>query len=199
LQFIRHHAGDLNLDGDRVGATGESAGACSCLWLAYHDDLADPNSSDPCLHRSTRLSCVAVTQAQTSLDPLQMKEWIPNSAYGGHAFGKQGFAQFLADRDRLLHWINDCSPYALVRPGAPPACLFYRQPPSFGEACEDPTHSANFGVKLQERCHELGVACDVVYPGTKAVRFATPTDYLVAALQASCAGDDILPAIRRPS
>ena len=71
----------------RVGATGGSAGACTSLWLALHDDLADPKSSDPIARESTRLTCAAVNGAQTSLDPKELREWMPNAIYGGHAFG----------------------------------------------------------------------------------------------------------------
>jgi acetyl esterase/lipase len=87
LQFVRSKAAEWNIDKQRIGASGGSAGACSSLWLAFHDDLADPKSSDPIARESTRLYCAAVMGAQTSLDPKQLKEWTPNSRYGGHAFG----------------------------------------------------------------------------------------------------------------
>ena len=47
LQTIRAKAQEWNLDPKRVGATGGSAGACTSLWLALHDDLADPKSRRP--------------------------------------------------------------------------------------------------------------------------------------------------------
>src|SRR5205823_1565148 len=39
LQFLRSKAAEWNLDRKRIGATGGSAGACSSLWLALHDDM----------------------------------------------------------------------------------------------------------------------------------------------------------------
>jgi len=60
LQFVRSKAAEWNIDKTRIGATGGSAGACSSLWLAFHDDLADPKSSDPVARESTRLLCAAV-------------------------------------------------------------------------------------------------------------------------------------------
>ncbi|MCA9117879.1 MAG: alpha/beta hydrolase, partial [Planctomycetaceae bacterium] len=36
LQFVRSKAAEWNLDKERIGATGGSAGACSSLWLAFH-------------------------------------------------------------------------------------------------------------------------------------------------------------------
>jgi acetyl esterase/lipase len=47
IQFLRSKAREWNIDKARIGATGGSAGACSSLWLALHDDMARPDSSDP--------------------------------------------------------------------------------------------------------------------------------------------------------
>src|SRR5213078_3780453 len=91
LQFVRSKAKEWNIDKTRVGATGGSAGGCSSLWLAFHDDLADPKSDDPVARESTRLFCAAVNGAQTTLDPKDLREWMPNYSYGGHALG---FAKF---------------------------------------------------------------------------------------------------------
>ena len=182
LQFVRSKADEWNIDPDRIGAAGGSAGACSSLWLAYHADLADPSSDDLVARQSTQLFCVGVRGPQTSLDPAQMKEWTPNSRYGAHAFGKEDFAQFLADRESILPWITEYSPYELVNASAPPVCLFYGAPPAIGQEQKDPTHTGNFGYMLQERCKELGVTCDLVYPGAPDVQYESPTDYLIATL-----------------
>src|SRR6185436_2413506 len=124
LQFVRSKAKEWNLDKQRIGASGGSAGACSSLWLAFHSDMADPKSSDPIARESTRLWCAAVNGAQTSLDPKELKEWTPNSRYGGHAFGFMDpndlksrdtrFAEFLEKRETVLKWIKEYSPYEHV-------------------------------------------------------------------------------------
>ena len=123
LQFIRSKAKEWNIDKTRIGAAGGSAGACSSLWLAFHDDLANPKSKDPVLRESSRLQCAAVIGAQTTLDPKQMKEWTPNSKYGGHAFGLHPFDKFLESRKKILPWIKEYSPYANVTKGDPPVFL----------------------------------------------------------------------------
>lgn len=183
LQFVRSKAGEWNIDKSRVGAVGGSAGACTSLWLAYHDDLADPASSDPVARESTRLLCVAAKDAQTTLDPVQMKAWIPNSRYGGHAFGKKDFAQFLAERDSILPWIFEYSPYYLASPDDPPVALFYRMPPAMGQPQEDPEHSANFGAGVMPQCRALGLECEFVYPGAPDVKHATTEEYLMTKLR----------------
>ncbi len=183
LQFVRSKAKAWNLDKKRIGAAGGSAGACSSLWLAFHDDLADPKSKDPVARESSRLSCAAVTGAQTTLDPKQMKEWTPNSRYGGHAFGLRSFADFLKQREKILPWIAEYSPYALVTKDDPPVYLIYGTPPAIGKDQKDPTHTSNFGVKLQEHCKTKGVACELFYPGQAKVKHANPTAFLISQLK----------------
>jgi len=172
LQFIRHKAPEWNVDGDQIFCAGESAGAATALWLAFHPDLADGNSSDPVARQSTRLRGVFGLNAQTSLDPEQLKLWIPNIQYGGHAFGITGgrhgqtaFERFLSERDRLLPWIREYSPISLAGGNAPPTALIYnKEPPALGQPQKDPTHSSHFGLKLKEHLDALGVPCRLVYP-----------------------------------
>jgi arylsulfatase A-like enzyme/acetyl esterase/lipase len=191
LQTVRSKAAEWGIDKKRIVAAGGSAGACSSLWLAFHDDLADPKSSDPVARESTRLSAAAVSGAQTTLDPAQMKEWTPNSRYGGHAFGfmpspeqrDSQFAQFLAARDTILPWIEEYSPYSLVTPDDPPVALFYSTPPALGQEEKDPTHTANFGVKLEQRLDAAGVPCELVYPGAPDVKHPTLQDAIIGFLK----------------
>ncbi|RBP47657.1 acetyl esterase/lipase [Roseimicrobium gellanilyticum] len=193
LQTVRSKAKEWNIDKERIGASGGSAGACTSLWLAFHPDKADPKSSDPIARESTRLWCAAVTGAQTSLDPHQMKEWMPNSSYGAHAFGITGdpvkktssFAEFHAKRESVKDWIAEYSPYALVTSDDPPIYMSYSAPPAMGQETKDPTHSANFGVKLQEHCKTNGVACELFYPGATDAKHDSTQAYLLEKLKAA--------------
>ena len=193
LQFVRSKAAEWNIDKQRIGASGGSAGACSSLWLAFHPDMADLKSPDPIARESTRLWCAAVIGAQTTLDPQEMKEWTPNSKYGGHAFGFKGdpekklsqFDEFLAKRDTIQPWIAEYSPYALVTADDPPIYLFYSAPPALGQEQKDPTHTSNFGVKLQEQCKKARVECELVYPGAPGAKHLTTQDYLIAKLKSA--------------
>jgi acetyl esterase/lipase len=193
LQTLRSKAGEWNLDKTRVGATGGSAGACTSLWLALHDDLADPASADPIARESTRLTCAAVNGAQTSLDPKQLREWIPNAIYGGHAFGfaapgrtrPQEFDLLIENREKVLPWIKEYSPIELVSAGDPPIFLDYpnqKTPPKLGQTESDPTHSAMYGVQLAERMRAAGLDCTVSYPGAKDSTYGTATKFLIAKL-----------------
>jgi acetyl esterase/lipase len=183
LQFIRSKAKKWNINSLRIGAAGGSAGACSSLWLAFHADLAEPESEDLISRQSTRLFCAAVRGAQTSLDPKQMKEWTPNSRYGAHAFGKSSFEDFLNDREEILPWISEYSPYALASKGGSPVFLFYDDCPDMGVEKTDPTHTSNFGLGLKDRCEDLGIECGLFFPGSTDTRWENPTNCLVEMLK----------------
>jgi acetyl esterase/lipase len=195
IQFLRSKASQWNLDKTLVGASGGSAGACTSLWLALHDDLADPKSDDPIARESSRLTAAAVTGAQTSLDPLQVKGWIPNANYGGHAFGYRDgqrarpaeFALALENRDKILPWIKEYSPIELVSSDDPPIFMEYpRQDklPVVGESQTDPTHSAIYGTELAKRLAEFKVEAIVTYPGSPPAAYKTMTEFFIAKLGA---------------
>lgn len=195
LQTIRSKSAEWNLDPTRVGATGGSAGACTSLWLALHDDLADSSSSDPIARQSSRLSCAAVIGAQTSLDPTELREWMPNAIYGGHAFGfaqkgrtrPEEFELLIANRKKVLPWIKEYSPIELVSKDDPPLYLDYpnqKTPPVVGQAGPDPTHSAIYGIKLAERMEPLGVEVVVSYPGHLDEKYGSTTKFLIEKLKA---------------
>jgi len=63
LQTLRYRAKEWSLDPRLVASTGGSAGAGTSLWLAFHEDLADPKSDDPIARQSTRLTAVALVNA----------------------------------------------------------------------------------------------------------------------------------------
>jgi acetyl esterase/lipase len=186
LQLIRSKAGEWNLDKKRVGATGGSAGACSSLWLAFHDDLADPKSADPIARESTRLYCAAVNGAQTSLDPKELREWMPNYGYGAHAFGLANFQALYDNREKVLQWIKEYSPIEHVSKDDPPIFMEYpsqKVPPVVGEKQADPTHSAVMGLKLAEKLRAAGVEVILVYPGHPNPHYKNSAQYLLDRLK----------------
>mgnify|MGYP001607300963 CR=1 FL=1 len=186
LQLIRSKSAEWNLDKKRVGATGGSAGACSSLWLAFHDDRADSKSADPVSRESTRLYCAAVDGAQTSLDPKELREWIPNYTYGGHAFGFAKFDDFHANRDKVLPWLKEYSPIEHVTKDDPPIFMNYagqKAPPVLGEKQTDPTHSAVMGLKLEEKLKAVGVEVILIYPGRTHPEYKNSAAYLIDRLR----------------
>jgi acetyl esterase/lipase len=183
LQFVRSKAGEWHIDPKRIGGCGGSAGGCTSLWLAFHSDMADAGSADPIARQSTRLRCVLAFVPQTSLDPLQMRQWIPNNDYGHHAFALASHQEFLDKREQLLPWIQEYSPYALATQDDPPVYLFYDSVPALGEPYKDPPHSANFGAGLAEKLKRLGVECELNYPGAAGVQHPDMFGFLLEQLK----------------
>jgi acetyl esterase/lipase len=118
LQFLRANAEQYNLDPRRFATTGGSAGAGISQWLAYHDDLAQPQSSDPILRQSSRVRCTLPYYAQCSYDPRVIKnEILP----GGTAYNHPALKQ-LHGLSETIDWetqdispeldaaLKDCSP-----------------------------------------------------------------------------------------
>ena len=190
LQFARSKANAWGIDQQRIGVFGGSAGACTALWLAFHDEMADPASSDPVARQSTRPYCVAVAGAQTTLDPKQMRAWIPGSVYGAHAFGlaagwgPTSFQKAIDQREQILPWIKEYSPIEWVSTDDPPVFLEYDAAPTLeGQPEKDPTHSAMFGVKLKEKLDTVGVECHLVHPGVGQTKYRTRCEFLIDKLK----------------
>ena len=185
LQFIRSKSDEWNLDKKRIGATGGSAGACSSLWLAFHDDMADPKSDDPIARESTRLYCAAVNGAQTSLDPKELREWLPNYTYGAHAFGLKDFDELHDKRESVLKWIKEYSPIEHATKDDPPIGLFYTgdKDAKVGGIHKDPTHSPVMGMKLAEKLKSLNVDVVLSYTGHPDPRYKNSAAYLIERLK----------------
>ena len=155
LRFVKAHAAEWNLDMTRIGLAGGSAGACTALYLALKDDNVHG------------IRAVAPIIAQTSMDPKEMREWIPNIKYGAHAFGYSSFDAWLAHRADCLAVIERISPAALLRkisPSSAPRFRFqYGAQLKPGELARDSTHSSAFGERFREIATKRGVPCDVGY------------------------------------
>ena len=151
IRFIQAHAKEWNIDPTRIGLTGGSAGACSSLYASLQGDC------------ELGVKAVLAMRPQTSLDPEEMKAWIPNISYGASAFGYRKFNEWLAHRADCLEWIERFSPVALLRrctPSKAPVFLYGAITlPKPGQLPKDPTHAGMFCVKFKEACDAKGVSC----------------------------------------
>ncbi len=71
LQFLRYHHEELNVDPARVALYGASAGAGTSLWLAFTDDMAQPDAADPIERESTRVLAAGAKGTQATYDLLK--------------------------------------------------------------------------------------------------------------------------------
>jgi len=169
VQTIRSRAKEWNIDPERMASFGGSAGAGTSLWLAFHDDLADPNSSDPVLRQSSRLTAAGSLEGQASYDLREwdkilgpsefarpIDDWI--SFYGFHSEDETKTEA----ADRLM---KDCSMLGLISKDDPPvavSCTFASGAfKDRGHYLHHPKHSTMIG----DRCKENGVECLVLLAG----------------------------------
>lgn len=156
IQYLRSKAKDWNLDPARFGATGGSAGGGMSLWLAFHDDLADPGSSDAVLQQSTRLQAVVAVAAQASYDPRWIREHIGGKAHQHDAIAKlYGLPPEESDSDKAHRLYEEAAPIHHLTKDDPPVYLTYEGP--------DPgrIHSSKFGEILKAEMDKLAVPCEL--------------------------------------
>ncbi len=185
LQFLRSKAKDWDLDKTRIGAFGGSAGAQLCMYLAFHDDLADPKSTELVERESTRLTCVAATGGQTTMD----FDWWTKNIPGYDKSHRDPLETFGAKtKEEYLAKAKDVSALSLISKDDPPIFM------SYGMAPGDPApkgpkmartwkvHHVVFGVKLKEEMDKLGIEADLKYPGAK-TRYASIPAFFKAKLR----------------
>jgi acetyl esterase/lipase len=171
LQTLRHRAKEWNLDPRLVASTGGSAGAGTSLWLAFHDDLADPRSADPVARESTRLTAVAVTNGQSSYDPrFAEKIGFPRPNFERHDFflSFYGITKDEIDSPKALERYEQAAPITYLTKDDPPALLTYSFANEEVTATSDlnlVVHHPKFGIALKERMDALGIECIVQYKG----------------------------------
>jgi acetyl esterase/lipase len=174
VQFLRSKAAEWNIDPARLAAGGGSAGSGISQWLAFHDDLADPKSSDPVARQSTRLTCILPINMQSTYDPRDIKKIVPGDAYKDSAlpafFGlpknwNWDTDNIDAELDKL---IKDASPINHLTADDPPVFLIHY------ENANKPgnIHHPNFGEHLKTAMDALGIECirrmDSDYPSMDA-------------------------------
>jgi acetyl esterase len=179
VQFLRSKAKDWNIDPKRFAATGGSAGAGISLWLGFHEDMADPQNSDPVLRQSTRLTCMVVFDGQTSYDPRIIRKMFPGKDIYKIGplqklfdFDPKNLDNLPADKYRLF---EEVSAINHVTKGAPPVLLWYNSPMDAEVTNEGiGIHHPLFGKMLKEKMDALNIPCEVI-AGGKRLGGGTPT------------------------
>jgi len=163
VQFLRHHANRWNVDPHKFAAFGVSAGGCSTLFMAFHQDFANPESQDPVEQETARLLCAATLNAQCSIYPPHLEAWAGPKALEhrmiAQAFGETSFDD--AHREEHLSTCLDYSPITHLDSSAPPVYLMYSSddltvPSSeIGHAIHHPV----YGIKLHEAMQQQQTEC----------------------------------------
>jgi acetyl esterase len=183
IQFARLRASEWNLDPKRIASTGGSAGAGTSLWLAFHDDLADPKSDDPVLRQSTRLTCVAVNGAQSTYDPRTIREWVGDAAARHPALqGFYGLKDDELETAKAYKLYEAAAPINYLTADDPPVWAHYSEPRGPLPADARPgqgIHHINFGLKLKEKMDALKIECVIRHSDERGNTNQEQVDFLV--------------------
>ena len=163
IQFFRTKAKEWNFNPARIAVIGGSAGAASSLWLAYHDDMADPKSDDPVLRQSSRVCGAIAMGGQTTLDPFLLEKKIGPACIQHAMIWKTVGAKSIEDLMENWRKYKDlslqCSPVTHVSKDDPPVFLNYGKPAPIPVIKGDGIHHAGFGRLLKEKCKKVGIDC----------------------------------------
>lgn len=192
VQFLRYRSEEFGIDKNRIAAFGSSGGAGASMWLAFHDEMADPSNKDPVWRESTRLVCAGSLSGQCSYNWHRWEELFGPEAI--KQFGGQYNApELLGFHDAAglesaagLAVLADLDFLNLISPDDPPVFIANERTSlavnSGGQFLHHPRHSA----LLYERCKQFGVpvvanipACDIAPPAKGP---ANLKDFLIAHL-----------------
>lgn len=186
LQTIRSKSDEWNLDSKRVASYGGSAGAGISLWLAFHDDLANPESDDPIARQSTRLVAAATTNGQSTYDMRTFSEWFEVPDLAPHPALTDLYA-VKTDEDwsseRVLKLMSDASPITYLTADDPPVFMVYGKGDVPVDADTNPSvwvHHIRLGQKLKEAMAKLYLDCTVSQDGDGKLH-----EFLMSKLQSS--------------
>ncbi|MEW6071757.1 MAG: alpha/beta hydrolase, partial [Planctomycetota bacterium] len=189
VQFLRAHAAEWNLDPARVAAYGSSAGGGATLWLAVHDDLADPASEDPILQQSSRLAAAGHLNSQATYDCEQWAAivgvpptWLVEWSMGDDLefYGVASRDQVDSPAAKAIRGRVDM--LAFLDAGDPPLFVQNLNPDLPPRNREEVIHHPRHALHLAERCRAAGIEVQLVTAGGPSRRRPDVVDFLLTRL-----------------
>jgi acetyl esterase/lipase len=188
VQFIRSQAGQLNIDSSKTACYGGSAGAGISLWLAFKDDMAEPESENPIARQSTRIIAAGALGGQSSYDMRVIRKWFecpdlpPHSAMADFYGIREGET---IETPRVAALAEDASPINHLTRDDPPVYMAYNIPNERVTAQTNQgvwVHHPLLGLKLQNAMRRLGIESVVNAPGIEDGRYRDIYDFLIQKL-----------------
>ena len=190
LQTIRSKAKEWNINPERIACFGGSAGAGISLWLAFHDDLADPKSKDPVARESTRIIAAATSGGQSTYDMRTFRKWfgVPNLKPHGalvdiyavkrpEDWESERVRRLMKDASSVTHLDkNDRVPVFMTYGGT-------NTPVNENTSVGAWVHHVLLGLKLKEAMNKLGLECTVVDRDNKSRKYASTQEFLISKLK----------------
>ncbi len=169
VQFVRSMAHAWKIDPERIALSGSSAGATMALWIALHDDLADPKSPDPIARNSTRVRCASPHSGTASVEPSYFKQHAGVTQLRGailELFGADSQSEL--EQPEKLVLVREASPLTHADASDPPLFLTYAGDPDEAPFSPEASqknwiHHVCLGLPLKSKYDELKLPCDLYY------------------------------------
>jgi acetyl esterase/lipase len=153
VRFIRSHAADYSIDGDRIGLTGGSAGGHLALMIATRGGPGEASSTDEIDRASSAVQAVAIFYPVT--DFLDLGDSTENPGNGGPPLSfRKALGQDPVDMATWPATGRELSPLFFVSAKAPPTLIYH------GDA--DRLVPVDQSQRYQARAKEVGAAVDLV-------------------------------------
>ncbi len=161
IQFLRYKSSQWNTDKKRFASFGGSAGAGTSLWLAFHDDLADPDNEDPVLQESSRLAVVGANGCQCTYDFERWPEIV--GEYPGERdmnevylfYGLKNHEELDSPKGSKIR--ADVDMLGLLTKDDPPVFLHSSQPNTKPVDHGHYVHHPKHAIAIKEKCDQLGI------------------------------------------
>jgi acetyl esterase/lipase len=183
IQHLRHHAKKYNIDKERIAVAGTSSGGGISSWLAFHDDLKDPDAKDPVLRESTKPLCAAILTSQSTYDQLRWPEILDmeKSIVEKVRGPKDLAAALFIDESELfkkkgIQMRAEIDIISMIDPSDPPVFV---QNIGANVVPGDIVHHPRHSIALKKKCDEHGVKCELQLRGALGMPNSGATDFLL--------------------
>jgi uncharacterized protein len=168
VQFVRLNAAKYSLDPKRVASYGGSAGAGTSLWLAVHDDLADPKSKDPVLRQSSRIVAAGCINGQATYDLVEWEkligkfkpEWRSGLDEDFKFYHFKSHEEFDTPAGQKV--LDDCSMLRQITRDDAPIFMTCSLPGGEPSSRNHLLHHPRHMDAVKQRCDEVGVEVHIV-------------------------------------
>ena len=184
VQFIKSKTKEWNIDKDKVVLSGGSAGACTSMWILFHDDLADPKAKDPVKRESTRVQGAAVSGGQTAIDPPLIEGWLGPMVLQHkmifYAVGERTIEDAQKNYKKHKALYKEFSAYNHVDGDDPPLLMTYGNKMTLpSENAGHGIHHPVYGVKLKEKADAAGHESHLLIGGvSESEKYASADDFI---------------------
>jgi acetyl esterase/lipase len=157
VRYLRAHARELNLNPERIGACGESAGGQLALLLGLMDSKDGLEGTGGHPEQSSKVQAVVSFVSATDFRKLRKAPREAEEAVRGYYGGKgldQVMTEFLGTLDPQAPVMRQVSPVTYVNTGDPPVLTFYGD--------KDPFVAVEQGEFLDAALKQAGVETQMV-------------------------------------